>query len=198
MIGRAFPPSPEIVYDSRLLATGPAAPHRRKRRRLAVARGMPLQKVCNSIVRCHVRHRTHSMSTLRRSSRVITVAWLVCQVAWLTALVPRDCCAAHRAAEEGCHEAMAAPHCPMRSADGTACPMHRERSQPETPIRSSDCRISGACDGPLAALVLSSGYGTLAQPPALIPDSGVRGVTSAVHRDIPGRLQPPDPPPPRA
>ena len=65
------------------------------------------------------------MTTLRRHLRICVATWLVFQVASPSALVPRDCCAAHRPApsekEHNCHEQTVAPHCPTRAADDTPC-----------------------------------------------------------------------------
>lgn len=85
-----------------------------------------------------------------------------------TALVPRDCCAAHAhgkatvagadaghagheaPAAEPCHDAPTTPapgaHCEMAAADGAACPMHRTGAMPV------DCAMTGVCHAPDAAL----------------------------------------------
>ncbi len=102
------------------------------------------------------------MSLVRRSLRRGVVVWLACHALTFSALVPRDCCAAHghgRSAGEQaaaadaappCHETPAAPepgeHCQMASADGAACPMHR------APAASADCQMSGRCHAPESAL----------------------------------------------
>jgi hypothetical protein len=166
------------------------------------------------------------MAMLRRKLRVVALTWLVFQVAWLTALVPRDCCAAHRPAEN-CHESASATHCPMRSADGTPCPMHRghsgDNSHPTVSVehhheaaptahqhrapgsghdRQSapiDCRVTGACDGPMSALfALLSNHGILPESAATVPHVKIRHVDAVVHDHLGGQFQPPEPPPPRA
>jgi hypothetical protein len=168
------------------------------------------------------------MAFWRRHLRAFAATWLVFQAAWLIALVPRDCCAAHRLAETSCHESTSTTHCPMRAADGTPCPMHRGHSSPNSdqiasvehhheaarverhhhagaPERKdqaplpTDCRLTGACDGPMAVLFgLLSNHGILPEAGAFIPNVEVRRVSTAVHDDLGGRFQPPDPPPPRA
>ena len=68
-----------------------------------------------------------TMKPFRRRLRLAVAAWLVFQVVSLSALVPRDCCAAHHPVradrEERCHERADSPYCPMRS-QGRNCPMH--------------------------------------------------------------------------
>ena len=94
------------------------------------------------------------MQSIRSALRLWVTIWLVVQVASLTALVPRDCCAAHssaaRAAKPGCHEQVAATQCPMRATDGTPCPMHRgghgEASE-TTPDALRDARDLQRADG---------------------------------------------------
>ena len=70
------------------------------------------------------------MKTLRRRLRLAVTAWLLFQLVSLSALVPLDCCDAHRPAnvgrQERCHESPESPYCPMRARDGKACPMHQK------------------------------------------------------------------------
>jgi len=67
------------------------------------------------------------MKPFRRRLRLAVAAWLAFQVVSLSALVPRDCCAAHHPAKadrvERCHERADSAYCPMRS-QGRNCPMH--------------------------------------------------------------------------
>src|SRR5918999_5778707 len=97
--------------------------------------------------------------------RVIAITCLVFQVAWLTALVPRDCCAAHRPAdrsERSCHQPVPKVQCPMRSADGTPCPMHGGKTE---------CSLRGSCSGPMASLLaLLTNHGILPEPTAAPTD----------------------------
>jgi hypothetical protein len=141
------------------------------------------------------------MTTVRRQLRVGVAVWIVCQAALLAALVPRDCCGAHQpvSKESGrsCHETAAVDHCPMRAADGTPCPMHRESGAG----RSSDdeCTIRGTCGGPMAALVtLLSSPGVLTESHATMPAPGVSRIAVPARDTAVSRPAPPDPPPPRA
>ena len=94
------------------------------------------------------------MCTLRGHLRVCAASWLVLQAATLLALVPLACCEAHtqtRAEKPACHERPAAARCPMRAADGQACPMHRD--EPSSRDADAGCVMRGTCKGPMAALV---------------------------------------------
>ena len=121
------------------------------------------------------------MARLRRNLRGFAASWLLLQVMWLTALVPRDCCASHRPAhqraEKPCHE----------STD----------HQPLSP--SPDCRLSGVCDGPMASLfALLSNHGILPESAVGSPNAALRVIPPPVYENVSGRFEPPDPPPPRA
>jgi hypothetical protein len=129
-------------------------------------------------------------------------AWLVLQVASLGALVPRDSCATHRQTvsteQRGCRKTAAAPHCPMRSADGTPCPMHRG-STPSSAAKDTSCSLRGTCSEPmvaLAALLWNQGVLTESLDPA--PDEGISTVVLSGHQPTVARPDAPDPPPPRA
>lgn len=152
------------------------------------------------------------MSFVRRHLRRGVAVWLMCHALAFTALVPRDCCAAHRhgapshdeasAATDAppCHETAAAPelpagaHCEMAAADGAACPMHQAQ---ETPQRG--CAISGSCQVPAASLAA-----VLLQSAVLVPAFDVvPPVAPQLDRrppDVSARSLaiPPDNPPPRA
>lgn len=163
------------------------------------------------------------MTLVRRHLRRGVVAWLACHVLTFTALVPRDCCAAHGHAEvpaaraahheaampatepaPPCHEMAAeappaapapAPgdHCDMPSSEGAACPMHRAGAVP------ADCSMTGVCHAPEAALaaVLWQAAVTPAAPALPVP------AVAAVSGHAIGALSialavPPDAPPPRS
>lgn len=121
------------------------------------------------------------MSAVRRHLRGGVVAWLVCHALTFTALVPRDCCAAHA------HAARAG------AADGdAACPMH-DGTAPE-----SACAIAGTCQAPGAALAAVLLQAAVLEPvahatPPLSPDAGPQPRT-AFPRSL---ASPPDAPPPR-
>jgi hypothetical protein len=142
------------------------------------------------------------MTTLRRGLRFWVAAWLVCQVASLSALVPRECCETHRpaTAEEkpGCHEEPAATHCALRSAHGSACPMHAASEGGSPPV-TDPCSMRRACDGPLIALgALLSNHGVLVDPFVMSPDLQAGGVAVRARENPISSLPSPDPPPPRA
>ena len=148
------------------------------------------------------------MLALRHHLRFWVMTWLVFQVVSLSALVPRDCCAAHRVAatkEKTCHkEAAATPqpahgvHCPMPGASGEACPMHAERHDGHQTPRAK-CMMQGTCGGPMAALfVIISNHGVLTDSPQLARDLSTTPVPAPAREDVVSRFTPPDAPPPRA
>lgn len=148
------------------------------------------------------------MTTFRRHLRLWVIVWLVFQAASLSALVPRDCCAAHRPAadktERTCHESAPATLCPMRSADGTPCPMHRDRGghrdhHQSSQSSTSDCSLRGTCDGPMAAFFTQlSNHGVLPESFSAIPNVEVSSLSTPARESVVSRLESPDPPPPRA
>jgi hypothetical protein len=127
------------------------------------------------------------MSPFRRHLRALTLICLTFQAASISALVPRDCCAAH--ASHASHVS----HAAAADGDAGACPMHR------APEREPECSLRGACDGPPAALPL------LWSNPAVSP-AGTSTLPNLVASPLhePQRSAPigndpyPDPPPPRA
>lgn len=141
------------------------------------------------------------MTTIRRGLRLWVSAWLVVQAASMAALVPRECCAAHRAAAiekpRSCHLPVAATQCPMRAADGTPCPMHREgHSDEHSTVR---CTMRSTCSGPMAALLASlSHQGVLTARFLLLPDLQVTAAAPSPRESLISPLLPPDSPPPRA
>ena len=151
------------------------------------------------------------MSLIRRHMRVCVAVWSLGQGAMLTALLPRDCCAAHPA---GAHaRVLAEPHEP---AGAEPCPMGGHETPPSatretasaTDARGTDeastaptttCTLRAVCNSPLAARA------SLLSSQDITPDT----VTLAADHQV--RLQPPvpidavrtasrhpDPPPPRA
>ncbi|HEY0875647.1 MAG TPA: hypothetical protein VGD94_19375 [Vicinamibacterales bacterium] len=154
------------------------------------------------------------MKFRRGTVRRVAAIWLMVQMAWLTALIPRDCCAAHQpmvSQEAGCHSTGPAAQCPMRSADGIPCPMHSapvshdahgheatgdHHASGDTPAR---CVLRGSCAGPMAALlVLLANHGVLPEFTTAVPDVAVRPIVMAAVDRTAGHFVPPDPPPPRA
>ena len=144
------------------------------------------------------------MTSLRRNLRLWTVTWFVLQVAVLSALAPRDCCAAHRpaaAAERTCHDAPKATHCPMPAKDGSPCPMHQEQERGHdhgtAPTSSPDgCVMRGTCEGPTFLTVFSR-PGVLPEAISAYADLGTRLSTSSLRDNVIGRPSAPDTRPPR-
>ena len=136
------------------------------------------------------------MTSIRRRIRAVTIAWLLCQVASLSAFVPEICCVSHAAeaaAKEkaaACHEAPAPTPAPK---DGDACPMHHG-------TKSHDCCVmTNACDGPGIHLAsLFAFIGVLETPAAssLVLHSNAAFI--APPEPLLHRLATPDAPPPKA
>jgi hypothetical protein len=139
------------------------------------------------------------MRILRGQLRLWVAAWLVFQVTSLSALIPRDCCAAHRrvAANPSCHEPPAVPVCPLHAAHGAPCPM--DHAAPLQGHPDGGCAMRGTCDGPMAALSASLwNHGVL---PAAFSVPAVRDARPAIlnaAEHVISRLASLDPPPPRA
>jgi hypothetical protein len=118
------------------------------------------------------------MNSIRRHARAWVLAWLVCQVASLSAFVPRDCCAAHRAA-------------PVKAADAP-CPMHARQTEQDR------CTLRGTCGGPMAALPLVwTSPGVAPATLTLFPDMTVGRRIEAPTLSVVGVRPLPDTPPPR-
>ncbi len=147
------------------------------------------------------------MSALRSRVRLIAVAWLLFQVASLSAFVREDCCAMHTAAmvhataeAPACHETEPEPApvpkdgdaCPMHQDEAAACPMHRSSA-------AGCCGINNGCDGPNQPLThLFSFVGLLDAPD--VGMSPPASTPSVLPRPAPivCRLVSPDAPPPKA
>ena len=139
------------------------------------------------------------MAPARTYLRRTAAAWIAVQAVLLLSLVPRDCCASHRPAPAArCHQTAAARQCPMRAANGTPCPMHRDSDGPSGQ-RTDDCSIRGTCGGPMAALLTRLSQPTiLTDSAAVAQDTDHTGDVLTTHRTGASRLDPPDSPPPRA
>jgi hypothetical protein len=135
---------------------------------------------------------------VRQHLRLWTAVSLVVQSAWLFAIVPADCCAAHtpHETERSCHEEVQAMHCPMKDSTGAACPMH----QADKPHPSSDdCRMSGGCAGPMSALLsLLAAHAVLPETPVAVISAPAVAHPSSWAEQLASRFVPPDAPPPRA
>lgn len=133
------------------------------------------------------------MGAIRRRIRAVTLAWLLCQVASLSAFVPEQCCVTHAAQEaakakaEACHE-----EAPPAPKEGDACPMHHESKGHDC------CTISNACDGPGSHLLtLFANVGMLESPvssPVTLESTGIAPAPSAPPSY---RIVSPDAPPPK-
>ena len=89
---------------------------------------------------------------MRRHLGAWTFAWLLCQVAALTALLPAECYAAYRnlaVTTADCLEATPDDACPMRSVDGEVCPMHDGSNHSDA---TEQCAMRGIHNGPVLAL----------------------------------------------
>ncbi|HEY7501800.1 MAG TPA: hypothetical protein VH740_24990 [Vicinamibacterales bacterium] len=100
----------------------------------------------------------------------------------MLAIVPIDCCAAHRPkAEPKCHEAATAHH--------AAAPQNA----------GDECRLQGTCGGPMGALTaLLSNYGILPTAPVSSPSLEIAATQVRALENLIRRVTPPDPQPPRA
>lgn len=135
------------------------------------------------------------MTALRRHVRAVAFAWLLCQVASLSAFVPEQCCVAHAAeaaAKEqaaACHETAPAP----APKDGDVCPMHQG-------TRSHDCcAMTNACDGPGTHLAGLFAYiGVLETPASNSLPLESAAIVIASSAPLLHRLALPDAPPPKA
>lgn len=133
------------------------------------------------------------MIAIRRRTRVVTLAWLLCQVASLSAFVPEECCITHAAQEaakaedEACHEEPA----PV-PVEGDACPMHHES-------RSHDCcKIGNTCDGPGSQLLtLFANVGVLESPVVTAVTLASTVVPPPSFPPLLYRIATPDAPPPK-
>lgn len=133
------------------------------------------------------------MAALRRRIRVVAFAWLLCQVASLSAFVPEQCCIAHAeqaAAKEkakACHEAA-----PVEPKDGDACPMHHTSNSHDC------CSMSNSCDGPGSHLSTLFAYvGVLESPASTAVTIESAPATIAASSPLLSRLALPDAPPPK-
>jgi hypothetical protein len=135
------------------------------------------------------------MSSLRRHLRFWATAWLVFQVASLSAYVPRNCCANHHPpaqseSEQSCHEATGAEAAVAESVAGH----HHTAPTPDV-----ECSLGGTCGGPMAALAaLFANQGILTQPAPTVPELVGIAVPAVARVSLISRLASPDPPPPRA
>src|SRR5262245_26298322 len=134
------------------------------------------------------------MTAIRRRVRAVAFAWLLCQVASLSAFVPEQCCISH-AAEAAAKLKAAACHeeAPAAPKEGDACPLHKGRTTHDC------CAITNACDGPGAGLLSLFAFVSTVDAPA--SSSVVIESSSAFVPPAPPllhRLALPGAPPPKA
>jgi hypothetical protein len=124
------------------------------------------------------------MNGIRRHLRAWAATWLVIQALSLSALVPRDCCAAHRLHKTPATHA---------AGDEAACPMHAEKK----PV--PQCSLRGNCNGPVLALPIATTSAVLVSRPfTVLPDTALRPAAVTFEaRPIATDIFP-DTPPPRA
>jgi hypothetical protein len=153
------------------------------------------------------------MGTMRRRMRLWAFAWFLCQGLTLFALVPRDCCAHHRAipapAEAQHTEAQVStgtPSCPMH-ADSAAAPSrtvpdHGTEHGPGKPgtvapgASTDDCVLRGTCDGP-PLFTLFSHTGLLPEVHRLVARAATPAPSLIASANVTGRTESPDSRPPR-
>ena len=120
------------------------------------------------------------MTVFRRHLRLWVTIWIAFQIASLSAFVPRDCCAGHRAAaaqeqqpDASCHQAHALPP-------------------------QAECAIGGTCNGPLGMLAALLSPHAVIPPavPAFVPAGGRAPALPSLESPRPLSV-PPDSPPPR-
>jgi hypothetical protein len=123
------------------------------------------------------------MGSLRAHLRSLAAAWLVFQAAFLLALVPIDCCAAHRPkADAKCHESTS-----------------HESMHGQAQDRGDECRLQGTCGGPMASLTaLLSNQGVLPTAVPVDPLVEIAFAKIVARENLIQRITPPDTPPPRA
>ena len=144
------------------------------------------------------------MRSIRRSVRAVAFAWLLCQVASLSAFVPEICCVSHAAeaeAKEAKEDAAACHETPAPAPKvGDACPMHHgSQSQDEGTTPHDCCVMTNACEGPgthLASLFAFIGFPETPASSFVVLDSIAAWV--AAPSPLLYQLSTPDAPPPKA
>jgi len=149
------------------------------------------------------------MAFWRRRLHHFAILWLVWQLSTLTAIVPMDCCAGHRAPGAHCAGSTAAMQCPMRGADGQPCPMHRPAASAhvdhaghagdhQAPPPADACVMKGACGGPMAGFLALISNVAILPDATVLPALGESDDLRPVDEQRLRRLDPPDSPPPRS
>ena len=171
-------------------------------------RGNPTRPTCDSAskdrddstqARASAKLAHAPMTSLRHQLRLWVAAWLIAQVATLSAVVPRDCCAAHNGQHTKSQQASAkADHSGHHEMNhGT---VHESADEATRKVPIANCVMRGTCKGPMSALVaLLSNQGV---PPidafTISPDFRATVIAGPTREQATSRLASPDPPPPRA
>lgn len=129
------------------------------------------------------------VNRVRRRLQAWATLWLVCQLAAVSAFVPRDCCAHHRPA------AMAAQSQTGHGSHGG----HGAHLGHQPVDHDSDCVMRGVCNGPLDAIAtLFMGPGLPLPPFTLLDTTTAVAGPRAADASALDSLRLPSTPPPRA
>jgi hypothetical protein len=141
------------------------------------------------------------MTSFRHCLRLWAAAWLVFQVATLSALVPRDCCAAHKAQHEKPQSSTAVMDHSSHSGHHSMNHGVATDDAPETaPMAPAACVLRGTCRGPMSAVVaLLSSQGVPPTDSFTVAPELRAGLIDGLASELAiSRFAPPDPRPPRA
>ena len=140
------------------------------------------------------------MTSLRHRLRWCVAAWLIVQVAALSAFVPRDCCAAHKARhQQARHQEMpATDHSNHHSMSHES--MHSGAHDAAPAVPAKGCVMKGTCKGPMSAIIaILSSHGV---PPlsafSIAPDLSSSLAAGVARHHATSHLASPETPPPRA
>jgi hypothetical protein len=140
------------------------------------------------------------MISLRHRLQWGVAAWLIVQVAALSAFVPQDCCAAHKAQhQQARHHTMAVPdHSNHHSMSHES--MHSGSHDPAPAVPAKGCVMKGTCKGPMSAIIaILSSHGV---PPvsafSIAPDLSSSLAAGIARQYATSHLASPETPPPRA
>jgi hypothetical protein len=130
--------------------------------------------------------------------RRVVLATLISQVASFSIFVPHcSLLAAVSPSAVGAAEHEHADECPMRAADGAACPMHRGQSGERGSLSKDENHCSMASRSTMAPLMVALHYGILPEAPSLSVDLRVVAAPLPEIVSAASLLIPPDPLPPR-
>jgi hypothetical protein len=143
------------------------------------------------------------MTALRHRLRWCVAAWLIVQVAALSAFVPQDCCATHKNEHRQARHrppatASAHSHHSMDHASMHGSTQDVSSATDATPMKT--CVMKGTCKGPMSAMiaVLSSHGVSPIGAFRIAPDLTSSLAAAIARQHATSRLVAPDTPPPRA